>query len=322
MATRASTRRRTVRTDWRAVLRRALRRSSELTGAVVLFAAMVFLALALVSYHQTDPSASTAAGGEVLNWMGPAGAWMSERVLFLFGPVSTLLLPLLYVFARKLWRLVEEEDGLSEHSDQRWWAPIGMLVFAMALICTVLSLVFTGPGGSLPASMGGISGLLGAKAITSLAGLLPEAAQGWAILAAALVCLVAGSVIAGRVFAFDWATLLTLPKALGRHRLALPDRSRPEADRRAAVDPDEQDGPPLPRAPLPAGPARKAPEIVDPTSPAKPARLVGAKRQKDLFEQFELPSLDLLADPPPNTGQKIDKLSLERNARLLETVLD
>ncbi len=319
MATRAGMRRRTARTDWRAVLRRALRRSSELAGAVVLFAAMIFLALALVSYHQTDPSASTAAGGEVLNWMGPVGAWTSERALFLFGPVAILLLPLLYVMARRLWRLVEEEDGLAEPAKQRWWQPIGLLVFAMALICTVLSLVFTGPGGSLPGSMGGISGLLGAKAITSAAALLPEAAQGWAIFAAAVLCLLAGCIIAGRVFAFDWASLLTLPRALGRRGLALPDRSNTAYVRSAGRD---DDSPPLPRAPLPLGPARKAPEIVDPSSPARAARMATGKRQKDLFEQFELPSLDLLADAPPSSAQKIDKLSLERNARLLETVLD
>jgi S-DNA-T family DNA segregation ATPase FtsK/SpoIIIE len=319
MATRASMRRRTVRTDWRAVLRRALRRSSELAGAVLLFAMMVFLGLALVSYHQTDPSASTAAGEEVLNWMGPVGAWISERALFLFGPVSVLLLPLLYVFARKLWRLVEEEDGLAEPSDQRWWWPICLLVFAMALICTVLSLVFTGPGGSLPASMGGISGLLGAKAITATVALLPEAARSWAIFGAALICLIAGSVIAGRVFALDWAALLTLPRMLGRHRLALTDRSTSTLVRAPS---GKDEAPPLPRAALPIGPARKAPEIVDPTSPARAARLAGTKRQKDLFEQFDLPSLDLLTDPPPNSAQKIDKLSLERNARLLETVLD
>jgi S-DNA-T family DNA segregation ATPase FtsK/SpoIIIE len=312
-------RRKTVRTDWRAVLRRALRRSSELAGAVALFAAMVFLALALASYRQTDPSASTAAGDEVLNWMGPLGAWTAERALFLFGPVSVLLLPLLYVLARKLWRLVEEEDGLAEPSDQRWWWPICLLVFAMALICTVLSLVFTGPGGSLPASMGGISGLLGAKAITALAALLPEAAQGWAIFAAAVVCLIAGSVIAGRVFAIDWAVLLTLPRALGRHRLALTDRSGASLARTST---ERDEAPPLPRAALPIGPARKAPEIVDPSSPARAARPASGKRQKDLFEQFDLPSLDLLADPPPNSAPKIDKLSLERNARLLETVLD
>ena len=63
------------RSDWRAILRRSLKRSGELLGASGLFMAMLFLALALVSYHQTDPSPSTAAGGEVANWMGLPGAW-------------------------------------------------------------------------------------------------------------------------------------------------------------------------------------------------------------------------------------------------------
>ena len=87
MATRAAAR---APVDWRAAFRRSLRRSLQLSGAVALLAGMVFLALALVSYHQTDPSASTAAGGEVRNWMGTAGAWAAERALFLFGLVSVL----------------------------------------------------------------------------------------------------------------------------------------------------------------------------------------------------------------------------------------
>ena len=62
-------------------MRRSLRRASELGSAVVLFAAMVFLALSLISYHQTDPSLSTAAGDEVRNWMGLAGAYAAERAL-------------------------------------------------------------------------------------------------------------------------------------------------------------------------------------------------------------------------------------------------
>ena len=84
--------------NWRAVFRRSLRRSLELAGAAARFAGMIFFALALVSYHQTDPSVSTAAGGPVLNWMGSKGAWVAERALFLFGPVAALFLPLLYVF--------------------------------------------------------------------------------------------------------------------------------------------------------------------------------------------------------------------------------
>ncbi|HEX7751902.1 MAG TPA: DNA translocase FtsK 4TM domain-containing protein [Novosphingobium sp.] len=308
---------RTARPDWRGVLRRALRRASELGGSILLFAATIFLALALASYHQTDPSSSTAAGGEVRNWMGAAGAWAADAGLLLFGPVCALLLPLLYVFARKLWRLVEEEDGTAAPSDQRWWRPIGGLLFAMVLLATVLSLTFTTPGGSLPASMGGISGLLGAGTIRYFAGYLPEAVQGWAILAAALTCLGGGAVLASKVFAVDWAALLTLPHAIrGMRELPETVTALPFAPAR---EPKLRE----PRAaPASLGEPRRAPEISDPATAAKPAQITGQSRQGDLFDTFELPALDLLADPPADTRPKVDKLSLERNARLLETVLD
>ena len=318
MATRPiSAGQRGARVDWRAALRRSLRRSAEIGGALALLGGMVFLALAMVSYKQTDPSASTAAGGPIQNWMGGPGAWLAERALFLYGPVSVLFLPLLYVMARKLWRLVEEEDQELEHTDHAWWRPIGVLLFAMTLLATVLSLVTDRPAGSLPAGWGGISGLLGARAIRGLAAGLPESGQVWAILAAGLACLAGGAILAGRVFTIDWGSLFTLPGLLKR-RPALPEAIG------AAI--------PLPRTKKireekaqtaePLAPPRKAPEITDPTRPAKPAQLSGKSRQADLFDTYELPGLDLLKDAPPSSAQKIDKLALERNARLLETVLD
>ncbi|KMS55305.1 cell division protein FtsK [Novosphingobium barchaimii LL02] len=324
--------RRIAKPDWRAVLKRSLRRAGELSGSIALFAAMVFLALALVSYQQTDPSTSTAAGGDVQNWMGSTGAWTAERALFLFGPVSALLVPLLYVFARKLWLLVEEDDGEIEHSDQRWWMPFGVLALAMLLIATVLSLWFTQPGGTLPASMGGISGLLGAKAVTAIAGLSPEPAQNWIKLALALVCLGVGVMLAGRVFALDWVRLLTLPGRIGRlpRGLSVPEEmpfkagrekketARAEAAPRVAEAAAGNVGIAAPAADKP----RKPPEIADPKVSATPAQVGFGDRQKDMFDKYTLPSLDLLEDPQPNSQPKIDKLSLERNARLLETVLD
>ncbi|HKR92741.1 DNA translocase FtsK [Novosphingobium sp.] len=321
MATRPMTSgRRIAKPDWRAVLKRSLRRAVELAGAVALFAVMVFLALSLASYHQTDPSASTAAGGEVRNWMGPAGAWIAERALFLFGPVSALFLPLLYVFARKLWLLVEEDDEEVEHSKQRWWRPVGVLCLAMLLIATVLSLWFTAPGGTLPASMGGIAGLLGARAIGALAALVSEGLQGWVKLAISLACLGAGVALIGRVFAFDWVRLLSLPGRIGSSSRALPAPG--ELPVRATPQERAEALPLAETSNVQAGKPRKAPEIVDPKASATPAKLGSESRQKDLFDKYELPSLDLLADPPANSQPKVDKLSLERNARLLETVLD
>ena len=299
--------------NWNALVKRALRRSAELGGATLLFAAMVFLAVALATYHQTDASSSTAAGGAVLNWMGAGGAWAADAALTLFGLVCALLLPLLYVFARKLWRLAEEEDGNVSPASQRWWRPLGVLLIAMTLLGTVLSLTFTQPGGSLPASSGGIAGLLGAKAIRASAALLPEAAQVWAILAGALACLAGGAILAGRVFAIDWGSLLTLPGALRRLPAPASLAFGPVRERKARA--------PRPGA-APVEALRKPPEISDNARTAKPAQFTGQSRQADLFDTYELPSLELLAEPPPNSHPKIDKLSLERNARLLETVLD
>lgn len=299
--------------DWRAAFRRSLRRALQLSGAVALFGAMVFLALALVSYHQTDPSPSTAAGGPVLNWMGGTGAWAAERALFVFGLNAVLFLPLLYAFARKLWRDADEEE--TPHG-LRWWRAVGMLIFAMALLSTALSLTFTSPGGRLPASLGGITGLLGKAGIEGIAALVP-AASGWIILALGLVCLGGGAVLVGRVFAIDWVQLLTLPAVLKRRP------SLPSPDILPFVPKREKAPKPEPRAaPVADGPPRRPPEIADPSAPPKAAKIGGPKRQKDLFDEYELPSLDLLENPPPNSAPKVDKLALERNARLLENVLD
>ncbi|MBA3053955.1 MAG: DNA translocase FtsK [Sphingomonadales bacterium] len=326
-----SARRTAAGASWRAVFRRSVRRFAEMGSALVLFGAALFLALALASYHQTDPSASTAAAdGAVLNWMGATGAWAADQALFLFGVVAVLLVPLLFVSGRKLWRLADAEDtdtdddaaGAEGGPGRRaWWrGPLTLLV-AMSLLGTVFSLAFTAPGGTLPASMGGLTGLLGAKAIRAGAEFLPEAMQSWAILAAALACLGAGSVLAGRLMMLDWASLLTVPRLL-RRRAVLPTpaqfqglvapKARKVREEKQAADPATSD------APAP----RRAPEISDPSRPARPAQLSGGARQGDLFDTFELPPIDLLEDPLPNSQRKIDKLALERNARLLETVLD
>ena len=317
MATRpASASHRGARVDWRAAMKRALRRSAEIGGAIVLLGTMVFLAVALMTYHQTDPSASTAAGGPAQNWMGWAGAWAAERALFLFGWTAVLLLPMLYVMARKLWRLVEEEDADLPHSDHAWWRPVALLLFAMALISTTITLTIE-VDSALPAGWGGISGLLGAGAIGYLSGLLPEGWRWIATFGGGVLCLAAGAIIAGRVFAIDWGNLFTLPAFLKRRSaISLPDRVaealptiRPDKKRPAA-------------APVQLGEPRKAPEITDSIRAAKPAQLATGGRQGDFFDAFTLPALDLLHDAPPSSAPKVDKLALERNARLLETVLD
>jgi S-DNA-T family DNA segregation ATPase FtsK/SpoIIIE len=319
--------------NWRAILRRSVKRSAELLGAALLVAAMIFAVLALLSYHQTDPSPSTAAGGPVLNWMGRPGAWMAERALIMFGPVSALLLPLMLVFARQLWRIAEADAADHEEDTpprrHAWVRPIAVLVVAMGLICTALSLGFADTATSLPASPGGGAGLVGAYLVHALTGLLPEAARGAVTLVCGAIAAIGGVALATHVFAIDWIDLVTIPL---RRRAA-----RAEGDDDEAFEDDEAPAPArktraksadLPFTPdaattnAPVIAQRRAPDISDPARSVKQAEFSSLSKQTDMFDSVVLPGLDLLADPPPDSSPPIDKLVLERNARLLETVLD
>src|SRR5580700_11639977 len=69
------------------------RRLNELVGLLVL-ASAALLFLSLVSYRPTDPSLNTTCSGPVRNWIGPAGAYVSDFMLQIEG-VSTFILPIL-----------------------------------------------------------------------------------------------------------------------------------------------------------------------------------------------------------------------------------
>ncbi|MEQ8411833.1 MAG: DNA translocase FtsK 4TM domain-containing protein [Erythrobacter sp.] len=326
--------------EWRAGLRRSLRRAAQMAGAGVLLAALAFLTLALVSYAQTDPSPSTAAAPEsVTNWMGLTGAWVADRALFAFGFAAYLLLPLLYVSARRLWRDIEIDDESAERT--RWWLPAAMLLVAMMLLGTVLALIFDRPTGTLPAQAGGVAGLIGAGVIEAVAARLAGDSAGWVTLGLATACLAGAAALLTRIFAIDWRVLLSLPNFLGGASLGpaltarLPAFLRPNDRRRLTFDGAEDEEDPALRAPRRAAPEprpetkatpeaepRRAPEIVDPSAPPPRASSAAARAsQRDMFADFELPGLDLLEDAPEDAGPKLDKLALERNARLLENVL-
>lgn len=305
--------------DWRAAFRRSFRRATHMAGAGVLFALLIFLALALASYTQTDPSASTAASGQdIRNWMGASGAWTSERALNYFGIPAILLLPLLYISARRLWSGVEHEE--EEETPGRWWGPFAMLLAAMVLLGTVLALAFEPASFSLPAGLGGLFGLLGGRGIEAIADRFAGEFAGWVVLLMALVALGGGIAFVTRVFAIDWAQFLTLPDFLTRRpslsELDLPLAPRNQKRAKPLDEPDEAEDEDAPPREM-----RRSPEIADPAPmPAQP-RPAKAK-QRDMFASFQLPSHDLLDDAPDNAAPKLDKMALERNARLLENVLD
>ncbi len=79
------------------------RRLNELIGLLVL-ASAVLLFLSLVSWHPTDPSLNTVGSGPVRNWIGPAGAYLSDVMLQIEG-ISAFLLPILLGALGWTWML-------------------------------------------------------------------------------------------------------------------------------------------------------------------------------------------------------------------------
>ena len=304
--------------DWRAAFRRSFRRATHMAGAGLLFMLLVFLTLSLASYTQTDPSPSTAASGEdIRNWMGASGAWASERALNFLGLPAVLLLPLLYISARRLWSGVEQED--EEATPGRWWGPFAMLLAAIVLLGTVLALMVDPATGNLPAGVGGLFGQLGGLSIEAVAERFGGDFAGWIVLALALVALGGGIALVTRVFAIDWAQFLTLPDFVKRKarlpELDLPLGPKKQKPARQPLVDDEDPEPVAMREP------RRAPEIADPApTPAQPKP--AKAKQRDMFANYQLPSHDLLDDAPDSAAPKLDKMALERNARLLENVLD
>ncbi|QKG70716.1 DNA translocase FtsK [Erythrobacter mangrovi] len=303
--------------DWRAAFRRSMRRALHMGGAGLLFALLLFFALALASYTQTDPSPSTAAAGtDIRNWMGASGAWAAERALNFLGLPAVLLLPLLYISARRLWTGVE--DANEEETPGRWWGPFAMLLAAMVLLGTVLALLFDPATGSLPAGLGGLFGQLGGLAIEGISDRFGEGISGWITLALALLSLGGGIALVTRVFAIDWLQFLTLPDFVKKTpQIADIDLPLvPKRQKRAKAlggEGDEEEVALLQ--------PRRSPEIADP-APAPASPRPAKAKQRDMFASFQLPSLDLLDDPPEHAVPKLDKMALERNARLLENVLD
>lgn len=299
-------------------MRQSLGRSMELILGAVLLVFIVFFALALISYSLTDPSPSTSAGGDVRNWMGRPGAWISERALSFFGPVSVLFLPFAYVSARQLLRGDDNRNG---------WKSLALMTGGVALLAGAIGLALPGTAGDLPAGWGGLSGLAAIFAGNALISTLPETAQYWSGIMATAMLAIGGTLCVWRAIPVD-RSLLRLP-SLSLPRLALPwgnGNAEDNADNEAPFPADDDDG----IAPLKAAKPRRAvepdnrppPEISEPSLPPKQAQLGPTSRQGDFFGDYDLPSMDLLDEVERTEGTRLDKVALERNARLLETVLD
>ncbi|MDB5700093.1 MAG: translocase FtsK, partial [Sphingomonadales bacterium] len=291
-----------IRPTLRESVKRGAVRSSALGGAIALLVLAVLMVMAILTYHQSDPAWNTAAGGPARNLVGPVGAWVSDILLSLAGPAIMLLVPIMVVTAIRLWRDVP----VSGWRRRLAWSSLGTVLISIAL-----TLFKDGSVPGLPAGIGGIAGLQGGKAIHMAAGLIPNPGiseiVSWTVMA---ILAVLGIVI--------WAKSLDLDEI--ERAFLFRRRERAQAEPKPVAAPRVTES--TPRITTPAE-DRPRPVIAD-RAPATSKAKGEKERQSSLAlrDKYTLPTLDLLTPPPPPTGPGIDKAGLERNARLLESVLD
>jgi len=305
--------------EWRESIKRGAIRSGTMLGSIALVLSAVLLALILISYNPSDPAMNTAAGGPVQNILGAAGAWTADILLWTMGPAIALLIPQMLIHARRLW----VRDPITG-----WKKRTAMTIAAIALADMGVALIWPGAIDALPGGSGGAIGMATGSLITWLVGFAPSADWlfwvRWTIISLVIPLSI-----------YVWFRGLSLSAAekswLLRRKDAVqaPVRPRNVPDLPFDVEGDASDNAdalgrtPEPRTPPVIDESRKKTIIADKPTPAAP-KADKSKEQASLplGDGYVLPSLDLLAPAPPSAGDKLDKTALERNARLLETVLD
>jgi S-DNA-T family DNA segregation ATPase FtsK/SpoIIIE len=294
--------------DWRDALAGAVRRFTIRTFGACLVALSVAAGIALATHSPTDPSLSAAAGGPPANWLGSAGAYFSDVLLLFFGIGSVLFLPVIAVAGLRMLRI----EPAGRIGRGLLLAAIGALLLGTALGLTSGSAVSGLPGG-----WGGAFGLAAAHGVDSGLGLIrnPEIAAP-ARFASLLLLGLAGLILG--YFAMGLTTdergwIAGLFRRQPRERRAAPRATELREER-----------------PIPAVPPRGRPTVavaeparpVAPSGRAKDRKAASAQPSLALGDNFQLPTLDLLSPPPKDGRQQVDRAGLERNARLLEAVLD
>ncbi|HET9356273.1 MAG TPA: DNA translocase FtsK 4TM domain-containing protein [Sphingomicrobium sp.] len=280
-------------------------------GGTVLVAASIALGLSLATHDAVDPSFSTAAGGPPVNWVGSFGAFSSDLLLMLFGPAAVILLPVIAIAGLRLMRA--SPAG-------RIGRALLIALAAMLLVGVSLGMLSGSSVSGLPAGWGGALGLGGAKATQSAIELIGNPAVEGPLRLALIATLFLG----GLIVAFLALGLREEEKAwLGT--LFRRDPNAPVRPPRRTVEERGERDPIAPPRSRPAVAVTEPSKAIAPAAKAAPRKgkaVSAGQASLALGDNYVLPALELLSPPPPGERKPVDRAGLERNARLLESVLE
>ena len=274
----------------------------------------LYLLLAVATHSPSDPSFSLSAdleAGQVRNWAGSSGAYVSDLLLVVFGLVAYLLpLAVLMLGAWLIYRPLSRPAWFTAAVRSAGW-------LAVTLCACVLMQSHVPTAGGLPASTGGVLGL----SLVEVG--LPVLGK------AGLTLLGVAGVLAGAQAAlgFSW---LDIAEWVGRgiHRLSAAvigviarrielwrqRRAARAAARSAVAERGEKRAQESKRRK-----ARKPPRI-EPRTEKKPK-----VKQDEMFEMAgvgRVPHMDLLDDKPLDEASGYSAASLETMSRQLELKLN
>ena len=302
------------------------RTTVQLCGAALIALAAAILA-ALASFQSGDPSWNHAVSHPAKNLLGWPGAVVADLGLQYFG-LAAVILPL--ALAGWGWRL------LRDRALRRWWLRILLLPGAAVLSAVALSRLIRPDFWPLRSGLGGAFGELSLQRAMAVSG-VDQA-----------IVIAAASVLAFVVTLYVVAFTRAEWRAAGRTLLRLMPVGRRRGKSPIEIDEADElvDFEPAPPPPSPAKKVKKPkPDRVEPTldpdirPPSKkpptvvaaPARAKPSKRGRETRQgrldlgrkgDYDLPALELLTLAPSRDKEEaINRDALEKNARLLETVL-
>ena len=305
MAT-AAARQRELEPDWRDRLRESMRRLLLRSWGVLLTTSSAASAIALASHSSTDPSFTTAAAGPPVNWLGWAGAYFSDLLLLLFGLGSVLFVPVVLLAGLRMARA--QPPGRTGRA--LFLVACAAILFGIALGLTSGSAV-----SGLPSGWGGVVGLAVANGLDALVGLIPDH-RFMQPTRVALMLLFAAGGVAVAYFALgltdgERAWLGGIFTRSPEPRSAKLRRTADEADK-----------------PVVASPPKSKPSVSVTERSLPPAARTTVKSSKTgaqptlALGDYVLPDVGLLAAAPKKGREQIDRAALEKNAKLLEAVLE
>jgi len=307
MATAAARASKELGPDWRDRLRESLRRLARRTVGMALIAIALAGAAALISHSSTDSSFTTAAGGQPDNMLGTVGAYASDLLLLVFGVGSILFLPLIGLAGLRMVRLAPQER------------PTRAFLLAAAaeiVIGIALSLTSGSSVSGLPAGWGGAVALAAANGIQALIALIPDPRFVVPTRIGALILFAAGGLMLAWLslgLGEDEKSWIAALFTRSPRVKAAPRKTQEVRDERGATA-----SPPRPRPTVAVAEPASAPARTRTNAARRPGRQPGLA----LGDSYVLPDVSLLLAPNEKGKVQVDRAALERNAKILEAVLE